>query len=185
MTLTHLTYATALLAFGTLAGTDGVPPADQPVQPAATEAAAVPASQAGTVTLLKGALVALRLLEDVGSDTRVSGAQFKLEVTDDVKVDDLVVIPAGSIAIGEVIHAAKSSRLGKAGELSVTSRYVTVGDRQVKLRALLAGSGQNRTEVALFLWPFIKGKQIIIPHDTELVAKIANDELFSLPPHSP
>ncbi|MGH8264760.1 MAG: hypothetical protein ACRET4_14880 [Steroidobacteraceae bacterium] len=185
MTLTHVTFATVLLAFRALAGTDDVPPAEQPVQPAATEVAAVPAAQPGNVTLLKGVLVALRLLEDVGSDTQASGAQFKLEVTDDVKVDAVIVIPAGSIAIGEVIHAAKSSRLGKAGELSVTSRYVTVGDRQIKLRALLAGSGQNRTEVALFLWPFIKGKQIIIPHGTELVAKIANDESFTAPPSSP
>lgn len=162
--------------------------AQEPAPPATSQttaptAAAAPAT--ATVVLRKDTLIPLRLLETVSSDTHLRGAHFRLEVTDDISVDDVVVIPSGSIAEGEVIHAAKSSVFGKAGELMITSRFVTLGARQVKLHALLAGTGQSRADLAFFVWPFIKGKKVIIPDGTELIAKIANDETFTAPGVAP
>jgi hypothetical protein len=127
--------------------------------------------------LRANSLVPLRMLETLNSDTSTAGTHFKLEVTDDINVDDTVVIPAGSVAEGEIIHAAKSGMLGKGGELSVSARFVYVGERQIKLRAALGSSGANKTMLALFV-PFARGRQLIIPEGTQLIAKVAADEMF-------
>jgi hypothetical protein len=137
-----------------------------------------------TVLLHANSLIPLQLLETVGSDTHTTGATFALEVSEDVTVDGVVVIPAGSKVEGQIIHAARSGMLGKPGELIVTSRFVMVGERKVKLRSLISGTGQSRADLAFVIWPFVKGKKVIIPADTELVAKIAQDETFAVPPAS-
>ena len=158
--------------------TDAPPPAGLPAPPAPPLPAAAPT----TVTLHANSLVPLRMLESLSSNTAVAGTQFRLEVTDDINIDDVLVIPAGSVAMGEVIHAAKSGMLGKAGELSVSARLVLVGARSIKLRAALGGSGKSNTTVAFLFSPFIHGGQLVIPEGTEVVARIAADEIFPVPP---
>jgi hypothetical protein len=158
--------------------TEAPPPAGLPAPPAPPLPVAVPT----TVTLHANSLVPLRMLESLSSNTAVPGAQFRLEVTDDINVDDMVVIPAGSVAMGEVVHAAKSGMLGKAGELSVSARFVVVGERSIKLRAALGSSGKSNTTVAFLFSPFIHGGQLVIPEGTEVVARIAADEIFPVPP---
>jgi len=147
----------------------------------------VAASRVRSVVLRANLLIPLRLMETVGSDTHQTGARFALVVTDDILVDDLVVVPAGSVVEGEVIHAAKSGMFGKAGELSITSRYLQVGERRIRLRSLYAKAGQNKADLAMgvgLIIPlapfFIRGKQVIVPADTELIARIAADESFEI-----
>lgn len=153
---------------------------------AADQAAAAPTPMppqatalATTVTLRANSLVPLRTLEFVSSESSATGTRFKLEVTDDINVDDTIVIPAGSIAIGEIIYASKSGMLGKAGKLSVSARFVTVGDRAIKLHAALGSAGANKAMLALFI-PFARGGKVEIPEGTQLVAKVATDEVFSV-----
>ncbi len=152
--------------------------------PAPTPAADTAPPQAPRV-LKAGTLVLLRIAETVSSDTHVRGQKFPLEVIAPVVVDGVTVIPAGAVAEGDVIHAGKSGIMGKAGELMVTSRYVVVGTRQVRLRSLLARSGESKADLAMgvslavpFAPFFMKGRQMLVPADTELVARVANDETF-------
>lgn len=144
-------------------------------------------AQESAVVLRANTLIPLRLLETIGSDTHVGGAKFALVVTDDIHVDDTLVIPAGSQVEGEIIHAAKSGMFGKAGELSITSRFLMVGERRIRLRSLYAKAGETRADLAMGvglvipLAPFfIRGKQVIVPAETELIARIAVDEVFTL-----
>ena len=60
-----------------------------------------------------------------------------------VAVDGEVVIPAGAACVGEVVHAAKAGFGGKAGELILASRFVRLGDREIKLRSFSAGNGTS------------------------------------------
>jgi hypothetical protein len=91
------------------------------------------------------------------------------------------LIPAGSIATGEVIHADRARGLGKAGELIIAARFVTVGDRHIKLRSQLSMTGQDKTLQAFFLVPWIHGKDLIVAADTEVIARTVVDEKFELP----
>jgi len=161
-------------------------PAPPPVQAVAGPAEVPPPAAAlpATVTLRANSRVPLRTLEYVSSESSATGTRFKLEVTDDINVDDKVVIPAGSIAIAEIIYASKSGMLGKAGKLSVSARFVTVGEREIKLHAALGSGGANKAVLALFI-PFARGGKVDIPVGTQLVAKVAVDEVFALPASTP
>ena len=122
----------------------------------------------------------LRLLEPVASNTHAHGDRFKLAVAQAVVVDGAVVIPAGAECVGEVVHAGKAGFGGKGGELILASRFVRVGDREVKLRSFTASNGSDRVNLALGLSPvlvglFVQGKNILVPEGTDVYAKIAAD----------
>ena len=90
--------------------------------------------------------VIVRIEDEISSKTNKSGDRFKITVAEDVRVGDAVVIPAGSIGEGEVIHAAKSGAGGKAGELIVVARFVRVGDNEIRLRSFALGvAGKDKT----------------------------------------
>ena len=105
-------------------------------------------SPAPTATVPALTTVLIQFDEQVSSDKNKNGDQFRFHVAADVRVGDLVVIPMGTPGVGEVIHAAKSGIAGKAGELIVAARYVTVGTKNVRLRSFAAGTGQNLANVA-------------------------------------
>lgn len=89
--------------------------------------------------------VELRLKQTISSaDARVND-RVEFEVTDAVKVGDLVVIPAGSLAWGIVSEASPRSRLMKSGRLAVSIRAVCLATGE---RAPLVGSpsGQRPRE---------------------------------------
>ncbi|MCU0760129.1 MAG: hypothetical protein MUF07_13160 [Steroidobacteraceae bacterium] len=173
-----------LAALGSRSVADTGPAVDGAPAPAPAPAA-VDTAESTPRVLKAGTLVLLRMVESVGSDTHQRGQPFPLEVIAPVVVDGATVIPAGTPARGHVIHAARSGMMGKAGELMITSRYLTLGERQVRLKSLLASSGESKADLALgvglavpFAPFFIKGRQITVPADTELVARIAADESF-------
>lgn len=122
----------------------------------------------------------LRLLEPVASNTHVHADRFKLEVAEPVVVDGAVVIPAGAACVGEVVHAGKAGFGGKAGELILATRFVRVGDQEVRLRSFTASNGSDRVNLALGLsyvlvGLFVQGKNIVVPEGTDVYAKVAVD----------
>ena len=152
-------------------------------------AIAAAAAAEPVVVLRANTLIPLRMAETVSSDTHKGGARVPLVVSEDIVVDDRLVVPAGTLAEGEVIHAAKSGMFGKAGELSLTSRVLILGERRIKLRSLYATAGQTRADLALgvglvipFAPFFIRGKQVLVPAETDLIARIAADETFEAAP---
>jgi hypothetical protein len=181
----------SIIASGLLWASAANPQAGQPV------AAAQAPSDAGqapvttvttetsetTLTLAAGAAIPLRFLSTVSSGTHARGQQFDLEVTDNINVGDVVVVPAGSIATGEVVHVDRARGLGKAGELIVAARFVTIGERRIKLRSQLSMTGQDKTMQALFLVPWVRGKNLELPLDTEVIARTVIDEKFVVSIH--
>jgi len=135
--------------------------------------------------LVVGTEVHLRLLEPVASHTHKRGDRFKLEVAQPIAVDDFILVPAGSPAIGEVVHAAKPGMSGKAGELILATRFVSVGEHEIKLRSFTAGNGENRLGLATGLGVtlglpalFVVGKNLVLPVGTDVYAKVAADTLL-------
>lgn len=133
--------------------------------------------------LAAGTEIHLRLLEPVASHTHKRGDRFKLEVAEPVTVDQsVIIVPAGSPAIGEVVHAAKPGMSGKAGELILVARFLRVGEHEVKLRSFVAGNGDNRLALATGLGMalglpalFVVGKNLVLPADTNVYAKVSAD----------
>lgn len=153
--------------------------------PPDTSAPAIDSEQASVArlyTLAAGTEVHLRLLESVASHTHKRGDLFKLEVAQPIDVDGAIVVPAGSPAIGQVVHAAKSGMSGKAGELILATRSLSVGEHEVKLRSFTAGNGENRLALATGLGVtlgipalFVVGKNLVLPAGTDVYAKVTAD----------
>ena len=146
----------------------------------AQEPAAGTAEQRYTLPALTP--IDLVIEETVSSDVHENGQRFPLRVAEDVLVDGAVVVPAGSRGEGEVVHAARSRRGGKAGELILAARYVQVGETRIALRSFAAGSGKDRSTAALAIaatlgFPalFVRGGVFVVPADTLAHAKTAED----------
>jgi hypothetical protein len=149
----------------------------------AGDAAPLHVSAGTPVTLPALTPVYLRLDEGVSSNQNKPGDRFRILVAEDVRVGDVVVIPLGSVGEGEVVHAARSSAGGKAGELILAARFVRVDGREVRLRSLALGAaGRDHTNEALatsfIAGPFamfVRGGVMLIPRDTIAGAKTAEE----------
>ena len=126
--------------------------------------------------------VLIQLDEEISSNRHKIGDKFRLHVAADVRVGDVVLIPAGSTGVGEVIHAQKSGMGGRAGELIVTARYVEAGGKRVRLRSFAPGAATGDQHVAAS-WAtsvlvglpglLVQGGTLIMPRDMVANAKTA------------
>jgi hypothetical protein len=148
----------------------------------------VPAGATGPlITVPALTPVIVRIGEEVSSKIHKPGDQFPITVAEDVRIAEAVVIPAGSVGVGEVIHAAKPGAGGKAGELILAARFLQVADNQVRLRSFALGvAGKDNSETALatsfVIGPFamfVRGGAVVVPRDTLGIAKTALE--FKLP----
>jgi len=131
--------------------------------------------------------VIVRIDAELSSRTSKSGDRFNIIVAEDVRIGEAVVIPAGAVGEGEVIHAARRGAGGKAGELIVMARFVLVGENQIRLRSFALGAaGQDMSvdsmAASLAFGPFgliQKGGDAFIHQNTVGTAKTALE--FKLP----
>lgn len=143
----------------------------------------------GQRTLAANAAIELETIDPVSSKTSKTGDFFKLKVRADVlAADGGVLIPAGTPAVGQVVHAARSGGGGKGGELILAARFVELPQGQVKLRSGFGAAGKARVGATLatsvVVGPFamlIKGKDLELPAATPLSARLAQDTSFAPP----
>ena len=108
-------------------------------------------SSAETYLLKEGTEVDLKFSEALSSKTATEDDRVNLELTEDLKVGDVVVAKAGTKAVGSVTHAKKSGMLGKGGELNIRLEYLKVGDTRVRLRANKGKEGESKTGTMIAL----------------------------------
>lgn len=157
-----------------------------------TPAAAAPEPQRPPMpnTLMDGTAVKMRLAETISSADATTGQQIPFEVTEDVSVQGVTVIPKGSAALGTVTEAEAKRRMGRGGKLNVNIDSVRLADgEKVQLRAVKDTKGGGHvgamtgamvaTAIVFFpaapLFLFMKGKDITIPKGTEITAFIQGD----------
>ena len=161
-----------------------LPPVPAPT-PMPTSGSASPTAADGAL-LPANAVLELEMLDAVDSNTSKRGDRFRMRVVQPVVSGQRVLVPAGSIAIGEVVHAQKTGLGGRAGELILAGRYLELPQGQVKLRSTLGGpaasTGKNElvqaTTVTLFFGALgfvVKGGHTGLPVGAGLRARIAED----------
>lgn len=141
-------------------------------------------------TLLDGTPVKLRLAQTISSADAKVNQEIPFEVVDDVKVDDVVVLPKGATAIGTVTEADHKKSMGRGGKLNLSITYARLADNEkAALRATKDSKGGGHvgamtgamvaTAVVFFpaapLFLFIHGKDITIPQGTEVTAFVQGD----------
>lgn len=112
------------------------------------------------------------------------------DVLEEVKVNDVVVIPKGSVALGTVTEAQSKRRMARGGKLNVNIDSVRLADgEKAALRAVkdVKGGGHTgamtgaivATSIVFFpaapFFLFMHGKDITIPKGTEITAYINGD----------
>ena len=163
--------------------------------PTGTETAASEAahSQPGTLMVHRKIMledntpVHLVLSDNLSSASATTGQTISFEVSEDVLVDSLVVIPRGSIAWGTVTDAQAKRRLGRAGHLDVNIDKVRLADgEKILLSATSHAKGASHTGAmtagivvtSLVVWPaapfflFMHGHDVTIPKGTKIEAFI-------------
>jgi hypothetical protein len=139
----------------------------------------------GKFVIDDGTPIKLRLNRNLSSADAKTGDSIDFEVVEEVKVNSIVVIPKGSIAIGTVTDAEHKKRMARGGKLNVEIDYVKLADGEKDtLRAVKETSGGGHTGAmtagivvtALIVWPaapfflFMHGKDVTIPKGTEITA---------------
>jgi hypothetical protein len=117
----------------------------QPATPAAPQAVIL--SSASDSVLRAGTEVPLRLEEGLDSNNKTlrEGQQFRMAVANDVRLGNVVVIPAGSAATGEITDLRRKGMWGKSGRISARILNVRVGDRLVRLTGNFDDKGTTGT----------------------------------------
>ncbi len=147
-----------------------------------------PAATVDCCVLAKLTPVFLTIDEPLDSDKVRIGQSFKLSLSHPLHVADGLIIPAGTPGAGEVVHAAKSRAMGKAGELVLAARYLDYQGTRIALRSLRYGRGQGKDNVgtavivgfavSALITPFITGGEVRIPAGADVSAKVAADVPF-------
>ncbi len=152
------------------------------------------ASPSSNTVLADGTPIRLRTTRTVSSEDARSGDLLNLEVLDQVKIDDTVIIPKGAAGLAIVTSAEPRKLMGRGGKLDINIDSVKlVNGQKVALRAVLHSvENANQSSIVSALAAsnvssapliFVHGKDITIPQGTEFVAYVNGDvplELGSL-----
>lgn len=157
--------------------------------PAAPQAVLV-APAAGTM-LRAGTEIPLRMEDGLDSNDKTirEGQQFHLTVASDVMLGNMVVIPAGSPATGEITDLRRKGMWGKSGHISARALNVRVGDRLIRLTGNFDEHGVTGTAgvvAAIAFVPiagfFMTGTSAKIPAGAGVKAFLDEDVAIAAPP---
>ena len=132
--------------------------------------------------LKEGTAIKLKLRDAITSKTAVEGDLVNLILDQDLKVGEMTIARAGSVAVATVSRAGKAGMLGRPGDLGLRLEYLSANDSFVRLRGTKSkqGKGKQGTAVALtvFLGPIgliRQGRNAEFEEATPLLAYVDQD----------
>jgi len=138
---------------------------------------------AKTVKVRDATLVRLSLKDALTSANARVDDPVRFEVTQDVKVGDLVAIPEGATARGHVVDAKPKTALGRSGKLTLTVDHVEAPDgTSIRLRANSTQKSEDPAS-ALLMAPFnlvLGGKDMTLPKGTQFNTYVDGDQEITL-----
>jgi hypothetical protein len=160
---------------------------DQPTK--SGEARSNAADLAKTLMLLDSTPIRMKLGKAISSADAKVGDEVSLEVSEEVIVDGLLIVPKGASAMGVVNEAEPKKALGRGGKLGVLVRSVRLANNdQAVLRS--GGEGKGSSSTAGVVIPIMHGKDITFPKGMEITAYVNGDtrlkrEGFHAAPEAP
>jgi PEGA domain len=133
--------------------------------------------------------IRLSLMEPLSSATNNVDDPVRFEVTEDVKVGELVAIPKGATAVGHVVDVEPKRRMGRAGKLNFALDHVKAPDgSNIRLRASSNRKGDDKTGTVIVgsvllspLFLIMRGKDIEIARGTVINAYVDGDREIARP----
>jgi len=150
---------------------------------------------AAELTIPSGTLIRLNLEENLSSKTSKTGEMVKFTVVEDVKIGRRSIVRKGSVARAQLEKVRKPGRFGRNGSLklrylSVTSTRgkevpITLGEKSAKTNESLGLAAGASLGGYMLLGPlgliggtFVRGHDIEIPKNTQLIVEVAKDTKF-------
>ncbi len=132
------------------------------------------AALAARVTLPAGLEVPLVTAQELSTRKQVKGDIVALRTSADVRVGDVLVIPAGTPAFGQVVDARARGAMGMPGRLAVRPLYLTVAGRTVRLAGVMAEKAEVEAHnvLGVLLFVGVQGKQAKIAEGSPLRAEV-------------
>ncbi|MES2265182.1 MAG: hypothetical protein V4520_00385 [Bacteroidota bacterium] len=134
------------------------------------------------VILPSGTSVVMETITAINSKEATVGQVLEFRIKGDIKVNNKVVIAAGSIAKGQITRTQHAKAIGKEGYIEVQIKSVTAVDGQ---EVYLANSnlykeGDNKQTISIVLgvlvcvlFLFLKGKEVTIEPGYQVTASVA------------
>ncbi|MES2519330.1 MAG: hypothetical protein V4585_14550 [Bacteroidota bacterium] len=141
------------------------------------------------ITLSAGTPISLETVQTLTSDSVQAGQTVDFKVRNDIKVGDIVVIKAGSIAKGLVTRANMAKGLGKEGQIEIQIKSVSSVDGQQipVIGNNIYRQGEDKQTLAIvlgvvlcILFLTMKGKNAEIPAGTTVDANTATNMMISV-----
>lgn len=157
------------------------------VQPTTAQTAVVLEPVAQTNILRAGAEVPLILREELTTKKKKLrvGQRFQMEVSANIMAGNVVVIPVGTPAIGEITDVRNKGMWGKSGYVGARAISLRLGDRYVRLTGTFDDKGVTGTAgvvTSIALVPlagfFTTGTSAKIPSGAAVKAFLDEDIVF-------
>jgi hypothetical protein len=140
----------------------------------AAEVAPVAPPSPSEITLRNGTPIHLKLGKSISSATAHVGDIVDLKVVEEVIVEGISVIPAGSTAIGLVSEAEPKKRMGHGGKLAFSVNFVRLkDDEKAAVRSFQESTGSSNSAGAIL--PLSSGKEVVFTQGTEFTAYVDGD----------
>jgi hypothetical protein len=141
-----------------------------------------------TVLLRSGTEVKLVFAQSLSSKHATVGEKVELRVAEDVRVDDIVVVPARARVLGTVVQGKKNEKYGNSKDLAVSVDYIVVkgkrikltGERQQKAKTNIGSAAAATIGLGLSgLMIYMSQREAWIREGTPATAYISGDVLFT------
>lgn len=140
--------------------------------------------QAHATMLLAGTAVPLRTVTPLTTKGKKlkAGNRFNLETTEPISLNGVVVIPVGSLAVGEITEVRNKGMFGKSGAIEARLLYVRAHNRQLRITGRIDDKGSANGGAAAAITAatyvggfFITGTSAVIPPGTPVMAYLEED----------
>lgn len=95
------------------------------------------------VVLQAGTVIPLVLRQQLSTKINAKGDLFEMSVAEDVRVNDRIVIPAGTRAVGELTRCEPKGAFGRSGKIEARALYVVFGDRALRTTGAISARGKG------------------------------------------
>lgn len=102
-----------------------------------------------TATVKQGTPVEMMATKEISTADAAPGMLFRLRINKPVMLDARTLIPEGAWAIGEVLSATPSGRLGRSGQMTTRLLYVEAAGSRIPLQGDMAIRGRGAGSAAI------------------------------------
>ena len=131
-----------------------------------------------------GTEIVLRLREELTTDKKKlkAGYRFQMEVAEPLRLNNQIIIPSGTPAIGEVTEVRNKGMWGKSGYIEARAISMRIGGRTIRLSGTFDDKGAAGTDIIPVVGFFTSGSSATIATGSTVKAFLDEDIVVAQSP---